>query len=95
MPNLMKAIDLLAKDIATRSFIEKHGWEPRWRFRRNGENPDRLTYISSSEEMPKYVVFNDPQKYPLWLSLSWHRPRALSVCGHRYKSSLAQYASAH
>lgn len=57
-----RAIDFYSKDIATRSFIEKQNWEPRWKFRRNGEEIDRLTYIALIDEIVLHINFVDKEK---------------------------------
>lgn len=51
-PYEIRAIDFYAKDIATRSFIEKRNWEPRWKFKRHGEDAVRLTYIAPLGRIP-------------------------------------------
>ena len=61
-PYEIRAIDFYSKDIATRSFIEKQNWEPRWKFRRNGEEIDRLTYIAPLDEIVLRLNFTDKEK---------------------------------
>ncbi len=61
-PYEIRAIDCYSKDIATRSFIEKQNWEPRWKFRRNGEEIDRMTYIAPLDQIVVHLNFTDKEK---------------------------------
>ena len=61
-PYEIRVIDFYSKDIATRSFIEKQNWEPRWKFRRNGEEIERMTYIAPLDEIVLHLNFANKEK---------------------------------
>lgn len=61
-PYKIRAIDIYSRDIATRSFVEKRNWEQRWKFRRNGEKLERLTYIAPLDEIVLNLNFTDKDK---------------------------------